>query len=305
MDRQIDQRAGCAAWTLAKRQHGVITRRQLLELGFGKDAIKHRVSRGRLHPVASGVYAVGRPLLTQRGRWMAAVLSCGSGAVLSHHSAATLWEIFVVTTSATHVSVPAGAKRRRPGVVVHRRGALASEETTHRDGVPVTTPLCTLIDLAACVDRSHIETAINAADRLDLIAPEQIRRGLFEVARRPGIAALREILDRRTFVLTDSELERRFLPLVREAGLSRPETGHHVNGFKVDFFWPELGLVVETDGLRYHRTPAQQTRDRLRDQVHTAAGLTSIRFTHAQVRDEREHVRVILRQVARQLRASG
>jgi len=112
---------------------------------------------------------------------------------------------------------------------------------------------------------------------------------------------LRELLDRRTFVLTDSELERRFLPIALAAGLPVPQTGRRVNGFKVDFYWPDLGLVVETDGLRYHRTPAQQARDRLRDQAHTAAGLTCLRFTHAQVRFDPDHVRATLTAVTRRL----
>ena len=120
--------------------------------------------------------------------------------------------------------------------------------------------------------------------------------------RRPGIGRLREALDRRTFTLTDSELERRFLPLARQVGLPLPETGSYVNGFKVDFYWPELGLVVETDGLRYHRTPAQQARDHVRDQTHLAAGLTPIRFTHGQVRHTPDHVRMTLEAVARRLR---
>jgi very-short-patch-repair endonuclease len=114
---------------------------------------------------------------------------------------------------------------------------------------------------------------------------------------------LRQLLDRRTFTLTDSELERRFLPLARAAGFGQPRTGEQLNGFKVDFFWPELGLVVETDGLRYHRTPAAQARDRLRDQAHAAAGLTTLRFTHAQVRYEPRHVRETLAAVARRIRA--
>ena len=110
---------------------------------------------------------------------------------------------------------------------------------------------------------------------------------------------LRELLDRRTFRLTDSELERLFLPIAREAGLSPPQTGVWLNGYEVDFYWPELGLVVETDGLRYHRTPAQQAKDRLRDQVHMAAGLRPLRFTHAQVAFEPHHVRTTLVAVAR------
>jgi hypothetical protein len=119
---------------------------------------------------------------------------------------------------------------------------------------------------------------------------------------QPGVAVLRTLLDRRTFVLTYSELERNFLPVVRRVGLPLPETGLMVNGFEVDLFWPDLGLVIETDGLRYHRTPAQQARDRLRDQAHTAAGLTPLRFTHAQIRFEREYVIETVELVVERLR---
>ena len=115
------------------------------------------------------------------------------------------------------------------------------------------------------------------------------------------MALLRGVLDRRTFLLTDSELERRFLPIARSAGLPEPQTQCWLNGFRVDFYWPALGLVVETDGLRYHRTAAQQSRDRQRDQAHTAAGLTALRFTHAQVRFEPDYVRSILGAVAARL----
>ncbi|HET7574905.1 MAG TPA: DUF559 domain-containing protein [Solirubrobacterales bacterium] len=110
------------------------------------------------------------------------------------------------------------------------------------------------------------------------------------------------MLDARTFRRTDSELERRFLRLVRGADLPLPETGRRVNGFKVDFHWPDLGLVVETDGITYHRTPAQQARDRVRDQTHTAAGLTTLRFTHVQVRDEPRRVAAVLGATIRRLK---
>jgi very-short-patch-repair endonuclease len=155
-----------------------------------------------------------------------------------------------------------------------------------------------LIDLALCLDRRSIERAINEADKYDLVHPPQLRRALDERVGEPGAARLRQILDRRTFRLTKEELERRFLPLARKAGLPVPLTGQFVNEFEVDFYWPELGLVVETDGLRYHRTPAEQARDRLRDQAHTAAGLTQLRFTHEQVRYEPEHVLAVLRATA-------
>jgi very-short-patch-repair endonuclease len=119
-----------------------------------------------------------------------------------------------------------------------------------------------------------------------------------------GVGVLRRVLDRHTFVLTDSELERRFVPIARRAGLPRPKTQAVVNGFRVDFFWPQLGLVVETDGLRYHRTPAQQAADRVRDQAHIAAGLMPLRFTHAQVSYETAHVEATLRATALRLRPS-
>jgi very-short-patch-repair endonuclease len=246
-------------------------------LGLNSDAIQHRIERRRLHQLQRGVYAVGRPELTREGSWMAAVLSCGPNAVLSHASAAALWEIRSAAPRRVEVSVPAHTSRRRPGIAVHRRANLDSLGLTRHRGIPVTTPVCTLIDLATRLAADELEAAINEADKRELTDPEALRAALAGQVGRPGAAILRRTLDRRTFTLTDSELERRFLPLARRAGLAPPLTQQWVNGFKVDFYWPELGLVVETDGLRYHRTPAQQTRDRLRDQAHAAAGLVPLR----------------------------
>jgi very-short-patch-repair endonuclease len=232
---------------------------------------------------------------------MAAILSCGPEAVLSHQSAATLWGIRTPQRDEIEVSVPLGVVRRRSGIVVHRRANLDASDLTSHERIPVTTPVCTLIDIAPRLERDQLEAAINDADRLELVNPERLRSALVDMPRRPGLAILRETLDRRTFTLTDSELERRFLPIARAARLGQPLTGIRVNGFKVDFYWPDLGLVVETDGLRYHRTPAQQAKDRLRDQAHTAAGLTTLRFTHAQVRFDAGHVRATLARTARRL----
>lgn len=227
---------------------------------------------------------------------MAAVLTGGEGAVLSHVSAGQLWAILRERAGPITLSVPAVRRPRRGRAIeVHRRsGGL---ETTRRNGIPVTTPAATLIDLAAILPPRQLEAAVNEADKLDLVDPETLRASLDDVVRRPGTAALRRSLDRATYSLTDSDLERRFLKLAREAGLPRPETQTEVNGFRVDFYWREMGLVVETDGLRYHRTPAQQANDRHRDQVHTAAGLTVLRFTHGQVVQEPEQVAATLRAV--------
>jgi very-short-patch-repair endonuclease len=298
MTHQTPQHPRKVARSLAGRQHDVIERGQLLGLGFGPEWIKHRVATGRLHPMFRGVYAVGRPNVGQLGWWMAAVLSCGPHAALSHGSAAALWGILPVAAGEIHVSVP--TDRRRPGIVVHRR-PLPATELARRRNIPVTGPVRTLIDLAADLDRDDLEHAINAADKLGLVSPERLRRELESRPGSTGVPHLRRTLDIRTFTMTDTQLERRLLPIVRRVGLPLPKTQVYVNGFRVDFYWPDLGLVVETDGLTYHRTPAEQARDRLRDQVHTAAGLTVLRFTRAQVRFEPRHVETILAAVARRL----
>jgi very-short-patch-repair endonuclease len=302
--------AGRRVWALAARQHGVVARRQLLELGVHPDAIRHRLRAGRLHKLRAGVYAVGSPRVTLRGRWMAAVLYCGDGAVLSHASAAELWGIrrparargpAASQVGLIHVTVTNDVTRKAPGLRTHRPSLLLSGDRMARDRVPVTSPARTLIDLPTQLSAGHLEAAVNEADRLDLIDPEALRAAVDGYPRARGARALRRLLDARTFALTDSELERRFLRLVGHAGLPCPRSGDHLNGFKVDFHWPALGLVVETDGLRYHPTPAQQARNRQRDHAHARAGLTQLRFTHAQVRFEPEGVVATLRSVARRL----
>jgi very-short-patch-repair endonuclease len=296
-----------AVWELARRQHGVVARRQLLALGMHPQAIKHRVAKGKLFPLWPGVYAVGRPHVSQYGYWMAAVLTCGPVAVLSHRSSGLLWGLLTHPQSpglersrrmSIDVSVPVSSRPRRRGIRVHRRANLEAHDVGLCHGIPVTQPICTLVDLAARLPANQLEAAVNEADKLGLTDPEVLRAALEEMPHRRGARTLRKLLDRRTFTLTESELERRFLPIARRAGLSRPRTGARVNGFNVDFYWPELGLVVETDGLRYHRTPAQQARDRVRDQAHTRAGLTPLRFTHAQVTHEADYVVTTLVAVA-------
>jgi Protein of unknown function (DUF559) len=275
-----------------------------MALGLNADAIQHRIDRGKLHPLRRGVYALGRPELTRWGVWMAAVLACGPGALLSHLTAALLWRLWEGNEGSIEVSVARDRCPQLSGVVVHRRVALRPEDITEHMGIPVTGPISTLIDIAPSLSRAELERAVNQADKLDLATPEEIRVGLDRAGSRRGVGVLRKLLDRATFTLTDSELERRFLPIATGAGLPLPLTQQIVNGFRVDFFWPDLGLIVETDGLRYHRTPAQQARDRLRDQTHTAAGLTPLRFTHAQVRYEPGYVRATLARAASRLRLS-
>jgi very-short-patch-repair endonuclease len=290
---------------LARRQHWVVARAQLLALGFHPKAIEHRVEAGRLFPVHAGVYAVGRRALCREGQWLAAVLACGPDAFLSHRSAGFLWEIIPHEPCSIDIAIRVRSGRRRPGIKIHCRPSLLDADITRHNGIPVTNPLRTLLDLANILGRAQLERAVNEADRLDLIDPESLRAAIEDRAGEQGVRPLRALLDRHTYRLTESELERRFLRIARAAGLPAPETQATVNGIRVDFFWPELGLIVETDGLRYHRTPATQSRDARRDQAHTAAGLTALRFSHAQVRYERPYVEETLRAVASRLAQPG
>jgi len=234
---------------------------------------------------------------------MAAVLACGPSALLSHQSAAALLGIRDERPGPIDVVVPVHVARRRPGVRVHRRtgldlkGRLPAAGTV--DDIPVTDPVSTLVDLATCIPSAELAEAVNEADHLELVDPEALRRALDAIPPRPGVSRLRRLLDRDTFVLTDTRLEQLFLPLARVAGLSLPQTQVWLNGHRVDFFWPDLGLVVETDSLRYHRTAAKQAADNRRDQAHFAAGLTPLRFSHWQVRHEPDHVRRMLEIAAR------
>ena len=225
---------------------------------------------------------------------MAAVLACGDGAVLSHSSAAALLGIRPMTVM-TEVSVPGANKRRVRGVKVHRRRNLT--DIGHCKNIPVTSPTLTLIDLATQLGDIALERAVDEADANDVITVIALRAQVDHQSRRPGLARLRALIDKRTFTLTDSVLERLFLPLAQRAGLPRPQTRKHLNGHRTDFHWPDRKLVVEADSLRYHRTAAQQTRDIRRDQAHLANGLTPVRFTHAQIAHDPDHVVKTLRAV--------
>jgi predicted transcriptional regulator of viral defense system len=213
MSGRRDYKRNRRAWELARRQHGIVARRQLLELGFNAREIEHRVARGRLHPVMRGVYAVGWPGLTQKRRWMAAVMACGEGAALSNRSAAALWGIGMELPGRIDVSVRRRCRLCRPGLRIRGRTKLAAEDVVFRDGIPVTAPACTLVDVATEIRPLQLERAVNEADKRDLINPESLRAALDRYAGEPGVRVLRELLDKRTFLLSDSDLEILFRPI--------------------------------------------------------------------------------------------
>ena len=303
MGKELRQDSSAQIWKLVGRQHGVVARSQLLELGLSSRSIEHRVAKGRLHPLGRGVYAVGRPEVDQKGQWMAAVLSCGPLALLSHRSAGALWGLVRPSREiAVDVVVPQKVVRHRPGIRVHRRTDLGPEYRREVSGIPLTDPVSTLVDLASCVPEWQVERAINAVDRLELVDSETLRTEVSALPPRPGIACMRRLLD--CDALTDSGLERKFLALVRASGLPRPETQSWLNGYRVDFYWPHIGLVVETDGWIYHRTSVDQVTDRRRDQAHAAAGMTTLRFPEHQIRYAPDEVIRTLTTVASRLSAT-
>jgi very-short-patch-repair endonuclease len=232
---------------------------------------------------------------------MAAVLACGEGAVLSHRSAAALWEIGTENRHRIDVSVRRRTRLRRHGIHVRARHGLRDADVLRHAGIPVTGIVRTLIDVATELDSTAVERAVNEADKLDLADPETLRSALEGYSGERGARRLRTILDARTFRLSDSDLEILFRPLAAAAGLPPPLTKQIVNGFEVDFFFPDLGLVIETDGLRYHRTPSAQARDARRDRAHTLAGMAPLRFTHYEVKYEAAKVTWALERAARLL----
>jgi very-short-patch-repair endonuclease len=269
----------------------VVARRQLLELGVTPVAIRQRRLNGRLHEVYRGVYAVGRRELGRDGELMAAVLACGPDAYLSHRSAAELWKIRKRVEGPIDVAVPSESAPHRPGIAAHRCRH-PRPRLLHR--IPVGDPVSVLVDLATCLPDDEVEDAVNEADRLELVRTGRLRVALDGLPKRPGVGRLKAILDAQTFSRAANGLERRFLAIVRDAGLPAPDTQRQLGPHRVDFFWLAAGLVVETDSFRHHRTAAEQEADLKRDQAHVRSGLRPLRFSHSQVFHRPHHVRAVL-----------
>ncbi len=234
---------------------------------------------------------------------MAAVLASGPGAVLSHASAAALWG-FGDERGLIDVSAPITRRSRRQGIRLHRRLGSVIEDAVVHEGIPLTSPVHTLIDLAMCLRRMQLERAVNEADKLGRVRADVLHESLGNHRGQPGVALLQKLLDPLSFRLSDSELEQRMRPLAMAVGLPVPKTKAWVNGYEVDFYWPELRIVVEADGLRYHRTASQQKRGLERDQAHLAVGMWPLRFSHWQIRYDAAHVREILCRTAAHAQAN-
>ena len=270
---------------LAEAQHGVVARRQLEALGLSASAVGRWAAEGRLHRIHRGVYAVGHPVLTVDGRRMAAVLAAGPGAVLSHASAAALWEIRPSAAARIDVSVrSAGGRAKRRGLRLHRAPTLGDDEITEHRGIRVTTPARTLLDLAATLPRRALERALDEAEIRELYDLTALDAVVREHQGERGAGALADALEQDgELTLTDSELEELMLALCDEHALQRPAPRKWVAGLQVDFLFAASRLVVEADSWSFHRTRRAFERDRERDAILARAGYRTLRFTQRQM----------------------
>lgn len=288
--------------SLAKGQHGVVGRGQLMRLGLSEEAIDGRIRSGYLHPVHAGVYAVGHRALTQYGRWLAAVTASGPRAVLSHFSAAALWQIQSSSRGWIDVTVP---HRSRSWATIRRHViTLPPDEQTIVNAIPVTTAARTILDLAAISSINRVEGLIRQAEylRLDgcLSLPDLVER----YSGRRGVRRVRKALDQIEALpvgRTRSQLEDRFLLFLRRHGLPPPRLNDWIivgrKRFQVDCHWAGTGQVVELDGWRAHGTRTAFRQDRTRDRVLRTAGYEVTRISWAQLDDEPEAIASDLRRL--------
>jgi very-short-patch-repair endonuclease len=273
---------------LAARQHGVVSRVQLLALGFGDEAIKTRIDAMRLQGLHREVFAVGHSRLGEASRRWAAVLAYGEDALLSHRSAAALWGLARQRSSLIDITAGTGRQgiHRREGIFIHR-GRLHPEDRAVRAGIPVTTVARTLFDMAEFVSLKRLESAWEEADRLGLLelrAVEQVcERGYGRRALRP----IRRLLtEARAATITRSPLEDEFAAFCRDHGLPTPSFNTTALGFEIDALWPRQRLAVELDSWEFHGHRAAFERDRARDTTLQVAGYRIIRVTHRRVHGE-------------------
>ncbi len=285
-----DGSADAAIARIAGSQRGLVTRAQMTAAGLGRGAVAHRISNARLHRVHRGVYLVGHPVPAALAFELAAILAVGHGAVLSHRAAARL-SGFVQpphTGGPIDVSVATVNAGRRPGIILHVVAALEPVDIADHEGMRITAPARTLVDLSSVLAVQHLERAIEEALVQRRVRETDITEAVARLAHRPGLASLRIALTSLTTEpsLTRSEAEHRLLDLIRDARLPHPLTNTRVAGHEVDLFWPANRLIVEVDGFAYHRTRAAFERDRRRDGDLQAAGHRVLRLTWRRITEE-------------------
>ena len=285
-----DGRHGALA-EMAARQYGIVSIRQLLgPLGYSQGAVTRAVAARRLHRIHRGVFAVGHTSISLRGNCLAAVLTCGPDALLSHSSAAWLWEISNRSPAPFHVTGPIRRRPRHP-IRVHHSEILAPEDRALVDGIPVTALPRTLLDLAASVPRFRLERALALAENIGIFDFGAIESLLARAGGHQGIRSLRRaIAIHRPLDVVHSDFERRFLAAVREAGLPRPSANFNFAGYELDMYWAPERFAVELDVYETHGTRAAFEEDRLRQEELKLIGVEMMRVTEPRFERESEQV---------------
>jgi len=288
---------------LARKQHGYVKRCQLLELGLTARAIEYRIEVGQLIPVYAGVYAVGHVPLGQEARAHAAVLACGDGALLSHHSGAALWKYEKHWPA--QFEVIARCDRRRQGILVHRSSTLTRRDITRERGVPVTSPARTVFDmtprlktdekLRRFVNDARLTRTFHLGDLAELLARHP---------RHPSTKRLMPFVEAPTG-MTRSELEDMFVDFARRYGLPQPTINKRRGRREPDFLFPEEGVIVEIDSWQFHGDRGSFERDRDRDADHLAAGIVTVRVTEERLTGSPEREAARLHKILRARRRAA
>jgi hypothetical protein len=265
---------------IASRSHGVVTRRTLLGKGVTPEEIRQRLKRGSLHREYRGVYRVGHQAASTEALYLAAVLACGNGALLSARAAAYLWGLIKGSPAPPAVLTP--TERHVEGVRTHRARPFHPADATKRHGIPVTTIPRTLVDLAGLVEEDVLSRACHEAEVRYRTTPAQVEAVLERLPNRPGARMLRRVLHGEVRV-TLSRLESAFLARLRATGLPLPETNRPAGGRRVDCRWPAHRLTVELDSYRYHGSRHSWEADRRREREAYARGDQFRRYTWADV----------------------
>jgi hypothetical protein len=277
---------------LAGRQLGVVSREQLDELGFTRGQVARRVAQGRLHQLFHQVYAVGHRRIADRAHLLAALLSLGPTAFLSHRTAAAIWGLRAVNLHAIELTVPGSGGRRRPGLTLHR-----CEDVPHHDDVRRHVELRLssvprmLVELAPRETPRELERLVTLAVRKRLLRPDagDGRQTIAAaLARHPGANGMKRLQAvLAAYLRTEdytSYLELAFDRLLAQhPDLPRPQHNIHIDVWEIDRFWPHRNLAVELDGRPYHMAVADMERDRLKDTTLQRLGLTPLRFTDFRV----------------------
>jgi len=275
----------------ASQQRGVITRKQLDLAGLSRRAIERRIRKGELVRVLRGVYRVGGAPRDHAQELMAAVLYAGTGCAVSGGAAARLHRFPRLGSKEIEVSSRRNLRRGGFGV---RRMKLGPREITQVQGLPVTTPLRTLVDLAESANEDDLRSVVDHLLREGIYSGQELAERLSRYHSR-GVATLRRILSGYARGgATESELEAKFLDRVREWDLPMPEKQRpeYADGVlrRLDFSWPSRKIVAEVDGYRFHSDPAAFERDRRRNNSLVAKGWRVLHVTDDALEHDQERL---------------